>query len=610
MSLYQAMASIRRGTYGVFGPDQPLPVNGYPFVLAPSGGADDSALMSAAFATYDWVVAAQGSIFQVANPIAVPLDSPRLKVFEGRGSKIVSSMTPTGGPGGYLKSVFLGLSSPVGAATTLAANATIGSRQVILSAPLAAGARIEIAQPTNNIAQQFTIRSIVGNVAQLSKPVLYGFQAGDVVSEVKQPKNIRIDGWLIDGTGDRAVEIGLGLNCAITGIRTPSTSQFQSILVSADIGSEDMLISDCLLDGGGTAAACVALESNVNGVIDRCDLSWAGGGVGCGIYVPDGRNVTVRDSTSSSCLRGVYITEGGSGAQNGSASVRLRGVSVDTTTNEGILVTGSVDGLTFEGVDVRKSGTYGIAVTSGVGQPINVQWSNVTVSGAGTHSIYLQGTRLGFVNLTTDSAAAGFGLDIGDDVNVSGKNWRINTPCSTGALNLDVGGGLGSRITIDDVDIAVGAHTGVQIAQAGPGCALEFSNVKVALGVGAGAWVDWQAGTGSLRESNIVTTDGNYAVYMAHGALCTLFDGPGVDFSSIPAGNRYVIDATARSNKGTGQADGAGTLVVSMPALQTGQVPTINQTSAATLPHQVTLTPGTGFQIQGDPNAMYSWEVQ
>lgn len=606
-------------TYTVLGGLQGGATGVTPFILQPLGGAqDDGPQISAAMAVYGWIESVPSALYTINSPIALPNNRTSRKI-GFNGSMLKSTLVPTGGPGGYLRSVFLGLLQALGTATTVAVQPTKNTRllQVTNGAVISANSRISVGDPTNNVAQQYFVLAVVGNVLQLDQPILYDWQVGEPVQMILVPQNIEIEDAFISGTGDRAVEIGSALNCTLRNIRcTRDFGGFSSIVMSFDVGSQNSRMLQTSVDGAGTAAACYGLESAVGCYITDYQASWAQTGVGVGVYMPDCRDSEAQEGRIFECLRGAYITEGGSIAQNGSSGVWIRSTSVEQTTNEGILITGYFDAGGLDDVKVANAGYRGISIGSGAsGSPVDVQLSNVTISQCVDSGLAVVGGKVSFTNLTTDgncTGGAGAGIILGP-ASIMGANWRVQVAQATNApaLQVDNGGGLAvaPQVKIRGLDInQSNGGTAFVVAQAGTGLAyFNLHDGLVRLAVGVGAWVDWQSGVGALREGDLVVQDGANGVYMGHAVSCTLIEEPGMEF--LGTTTPYTIDATARCNRGTCTANGAGLATYSWPNLQTLQAAQITQIVGVATPYVVTYTPGVGLTIQGLAAAQYAVEI-
>src|SRR5882724_1595428 len=221
------------------------------------------------------------------------------------GVTIISSMTPTGGPGGTARTVFFASADvqatpPHIISTTLAANTILGANTISTTASFFVGDYIEIYNDNaSNVAQNFKVLKVTGGgpyTVTLDAPILFPdafLAAGSHVVTITPVSDINISGGgaIITGTGDRAIEIANGRNCLVKDFNiTPTSGMFTSIACSFDVGTVGCIFNNIQVDcgsvaGGTVAAAGIAVESGYDVKLRYCRV--INGTIG--FFIPDSR---------------------------------------------------------------------------------------------------------------------------------------------------------------------------------------------------------------------------------------------------------------------------------------------------------------------------------
>jgi hypothetical protein len=480
--------------------------------------------------------------------------------------EIVSTLTPTGGPGGFAESVFFANVATAGLTTTLAVQPAIGAYSLsVVDDLVAVGDTILVGNAVDNVAQVFKVlaKSGAGPYAlRLDDAVAFVFAAGKTVQSVVTPKEIRIEGrgMRVTGSGDRAVELAASERCVVRDLRvTRDAGVFEAFGASFDVGGRDNLFDGIEVDGANDSAGLptsvgIALESNVRSILRRSRVTYVGtGGANTGIYIATCSRARVHDVFVGTSTRGLYLAESSGADLQGCTGCVVTSSAFAGNVAAGVLASG---GTGHRFVAVAPSGTtagpgFDIA-TGNEGAPKDVLLvactsndnaaAGVKVSGVGADVVAtaLVAHRNGTwgIDQQSDGQMQVCGFDSTDCVSGPWSNLDGTLEITRGHVRMSLNG------------FVVGAIAGVGTVEL-RGYTLEL----VGSPTGTKALADVQA-AGKLRLQGVRTIGAvTFGVYAAHAVACKVVRGDDVDLSSC--GTPFNIDATARANFGTFTANGA-----------------------------------------------------
>lgn len=323
----------------------------------------------------------------------------------GKGlTRFISTIVPTGNPN---NATFHATFDASTATTALAANNTLGSRTISVSASIAKGSIIYINDTTSGAGLRTQSYRVISNPAgsgpytiTLDRPVKFQYATGDTVSVVpRQPTDIILEDFSIEGSADRFIEFVGARNCIVRRIgMTVTGGASHDIVHSFDVGGCFNLQEDLEIDGGGIAADCLAQEGQEGTVTRRCQTRWS---TSYGVVFHDVISGVIEDTHASYHAFGIVITA--DGTTKGSTAIRIRGGSALDCTTEGLsLVNGSSDVMVdgFVSNYNPKSFTTSNDITNVVLSKCDLSKYTVNAVSVGTGATRI---RLKGCNLTGDS---------------------------------------------------------------------------------------------------------------------------------------------------------------------------------------------------------------
>jgi hypothetical protein len=289
------------------------------------------------------------------------------------GATLAADLEPVGLDGSFAASPFWNDGGTgVADLTTLAADADVGDIEIVVTsaAGLAEEDWILIDKPGGDAGVawlcQRQIRAINGTTLTLDTPLCRPYTTGGGVSVINGTHDVRIigNGLRVSGTGDAIVQFNAMNNCRIQGIYGEGT--YGIYLFCADVGSRDSVFEDCQGDGldatnvvfqadyserirhvdcrskrgkisnlaHNSSDFCAVVRGNhtehtqVGGnravwkvdILDTADTIGCQGirgdgvaiahGVGPGLLVQNGGEVTLVDPDISACQSGIVVTGG------------------------------------------------------------------------------------------------------------------------------------------------------------------------------------------------------------------------------------------------------------------------------------------------------------
>jgi hypothetical protein len=561
------------------------------YTVLGNGVNDDTAGIQAVFTAFagtgvaPWFpggTATTPAVYVVSSPITVP---SKFIMWGDPGAVIKSTITPSGGPGGFMNSVFYAVAAAVvgGFSSTLAANAVAGSNTISTNAKPAVGIWIEIISTTGtaNVAEIAQVRAAAGAgpyTVTLDRPVQRAqmFPSTSQVVQVSPPLDIRLffNRMLVSGTGDRAIEFGQAQRCIVDGLRVDQTyGQFTSFVCSFDIGSSDCVWRDLDIDGG--LASGPALECAYRCVMDnvRVQNTAVGDVDQAGIILNECVDCDVLAFTDE-CGNGVLCTVAGTGDIVGTKRTRVRG-SFNSSNYYGALVqTQDVDFLTAD-FSYNASGgvNYSSVGSSIVGGPTRFlgcrSYGNTGPAITTQSDIVIQEW-----NSLNDSAGIQWN---GGKLDVRGGDFGLNADTAAyTAVTLAVSGGVarfnGTRFPM----ISTPGHNEIVFSDVSTGGGISLRLVDVQIN-GSTYGIAWGLGGGTTSTSRIGSN------VILTGTTIPYYDG---------GGNHNNRKQTVVANGTTGVP------VVWPDIIAEDVVLFTEQTPGGTPGHPTyTITPGTGFTL-------------
>lgn len=444
------------------------------------GGVDDSTRVQAAANTfaYNGKVVLRAGDWNWETPCTLPSGA----WIEGTsGARIISSITATGGPGGYEQSVFRAFIAPAGTTTSITVQADQGDFTLTVAANLVDVGDTILLQPTGvtNVAQILIVTDKSGSgpyVLSLDRPVEFKCLVGSSVQTVTVPCDIVIsgNGLEITGTGDRAVEFGAAQNCLVEDLNI--NASFESIAVSFDIAGYRNTARRIRVFGDDTSASGVALECQVESIIEDCYISNCGNvnAANSSIYVTTSKRFIVRGCVIRKGMNGVDVAYSSSSDEEGCENGIVTDCHITDGLGSGVRVSGSKN-IEVSNIICRHN-QYGIAIyNNAVRGASNIYLNNIVVEDATTDGLLLMGTNIHAKNVQANSCAA-------HGVRVSNDNFADPSTVWINGLTSNSNGGHG--LFVDGA--------------AGDGGIVYVNNVTTSLNVGAGLKITGSVGGGAL----------------------------------------------------------------------------------------------------------------
>jgi hypothetical protein len=500
------------------------------------GGLDDAPTLQAALdaAAYAGEVRLRAGTYTVSSVIHVPSGSI---LRGGPGVRIVSTLAPTVG-GSPANCVFFAVPPPPTKASALAADTVPGSSSITLVDASEFAVGDELALSVTNYVASYEILAIAGDVVSVDRVVVHHFLAGAAVTERTVPKDIRfyLDGTVVTGTGDAAIEWSGALRCLVSGLRvTSEEGSFGDVVLNFDVGSRDCTITDCDLDAGG-AAVGFAIES-----AERCraERVWVRRAGLAGFFLSAGYGCELNQvHCESSIVGGVANTA--EGAIGGTRALSVVGCTFVGNSGTGLDLLNGSSRIEVVNCEARHNGGTGFAVNSGSAPSADVHFANCNSSSNQAGFYVVAGcTGVSLLGCTADSCT-NYGVVVDGEAKLSAIYSR---ECGLGALQIGVAGRV-AALQLELGRITAGTWTAItNTSTLNP--ALVASGVRVSMaGSGTKAVFSSQA-AGTLRVSELISTGGTYG-WFDGGAGGTLVRGLSVDLSSTgtPYTGGTVRDAT------------------------------------------------------------------
>lgn len=235
----------------------------------------------------------------------------------------------------------------------------------------------------------YQIKAIAGLVITLDRPLRDTFFVGDAVVEVVPPQDIIIqgNGMRMQGSGQRFIQIAMGVRCHVSGVVGVAGAGFGDILYSFDVGSLDCVFENMEADGGNIAnATCIAIESGERCSMRQCIARNAPAGVS-GFELFDCVNCVVEDcqSTMNGGMGLRFVSDGNEPL--GCESCEIRGGDYSRNSSGIWLKTGQDNKLSA--VAAHFNAFQGLLIGDGVNSQIGVVVENCEFRSNTAYGIYL-----------------------------------------------------------------------------------------------------------------------------------------------------------------------------------------------------------------------------
>jgi hypothetical protein len=487
-------------------------------------------------------------------------------IIGGPGVTVISSLTPTGGPGGFANSVFYS-DKTNGNATTLSATPTIGKTTIQTLANFAAGTTVVVSR-SGLVGQSFIVLGSSGGgpfTLALDDTVEYSFQAGDPVTAVTRPSDILIDSnnMVVTGTGDRCVEFVCAQRCTVKNlIVSRSSGSFTSIVCSFDVAGRDNIFERVNVDGGGVSAACIAMESGVREKIVSCRAAFSGQlSTNLGIIAISSAYGLISDCEIQNCGSGLFLAYSDPTDVDACRHMQIANIQSENNSNYGVVQAGGTNNQ-YVNISADSNSLSGVAFdVSGFGQAPTATLANVNcAANAGPHGgFYMAGAggRVGVSGLVCDGNT-GAGIQMfGDGSILTVDDYRA-TDNAGGPWAIDIGAGA-CTLSITDGYVRKTTNAGVlQGAPSSDTCyvALNDYTAELVSGAGVTALVDFQCSGTLVHRGCRLKGAVQYGVFAAHAPKTPhIIDGGSNAFAAATVA-AYQFDASTLANFGSFTANG------------------------------------------------------
>lgn len=208
---------------------------------------------------------------------------PSYTTLRGETGNLVLSVLPTLGPSLPENSVFMAFAeNPPIAMASLTAPTIVGSRIIHTNTQLVDNAAIFLSghgAPSTTTWQRAKVSDSYGAdwATTMDEPMYRVLNVGATVYSVIVPKNIILDNFTITGSGNRAVEIGSGLNCKALRIKVLPSNTFDAPILAYDIPSRFCVFED--FDVWSNTSCAISVERGQhceikNGIIHGGSVSF------------------------------------------------------------------------------------------------------------------------------------------------------------------------------------------------------------------------------------------------------------------------------------------------------------------------------------------------
>lgn len=469
------------------------------------------------------------------------------------GARIVSALTPTGGPGGFAQCPFYSTGNYAGSAMSVVGTPAQGATSFTMTSIDGAcvpSAYLAVSGASANVASLHKILTVVGNVVTVQEVSEHSW-ASPVVAQAYVPVqrfNLDLTGSTITGTGDRYVEFGGHISSRVRGMRAIRDGGTPDAFIgSFDIAGRNNTWEDCEADGAGHTNAGLAAESNDGARFLNCKLFYIGTGAGSApIYLPSCIEATIDTVSFAKCWNGILMGPSDVGDTTGNQRIKIDNISATDQAGGQCILCGDGDAIEIGKVSVIRGTGSGIYLSGSIAAgPTNVTIESLTcenLAGVAATGLYasvatVQVGELSVTNVAYPVTAAG--SRVGSTV----------IPCIVEISKLRAVNCKAGSVALQDATLII-TH-GDWIADfagawpSGVGDNVHPYTLKIRSGTlymaqDAGhnkTFLDGQQGI-TLEMSNFkATSDGiaatTYGVYLQHaGALHNhVYSGPNVDMS-------------------------------------------------------------------------------
>jgi hypothetical protein len=464
--------------------------------------------------------------------------------------------------------------------TTLQANTVAGSPVIHTVGPISAGVAITFGNTITNRVVVRTVRSVSGSgpyILTLNKPVPFMISAGESVTPGVFTSNIEIhgQGGLLSGDGNNGFELNKVQGGLVEGVRVAGS--FDTIILSWDLGGNDVEFRNCDVDGRGLSKILLSVESCSEFLVKDCKLHHSGQTDTEAVWITDSDGALINNHVFANNSQGIQVT--------GDLGVMIQGGKIEGhTTQAGILLNGatatSITGVTF------SDNAYGVRCLTSAER---VSISDCTFIRCTSAGIYQDAGELSVSNIRTTACLFGIESEGG---HLEIRNWRSESD-SNYALVMGLSGA--ADVQVHGFNWS-GGNTWAGVFT-GSGSKLDLCDGLIA--GGTSTYAINVTGADSIYVEKVRSTGCLYGAHSAGVASVWRF-GKGVDFSSA-SGADIHLDGSAKSNVGTLTLNGATGVDVNFPILTTEEV-SLSRTTALGTPSgivTVTKTVGTKFTVTG-----------
>lgn len=461
---------------------------------------------------------------------------------------IKSTLTATGGPGGFAKSLFYAIATTQSQTAVLHGSTTVGIRSFDVDMSVgtfAANDWIQISD--SNVTNVVEIHKIISAVIvsgnrytiTIEDPIQLVFDSStSTVQKVTPPENIDLDfsNCDVSGTGDRIVEFGATMRSKVRNLRVTRKYGSPHWGGSFDIGGRYNLFENCSFDGGGTAdGAGWGIENNYGSKILNCAAKNLATTNSVCFYLPDCYSCELSGGIGVGAFYGVYLGPAGQHDATGSINCKIHDVTItDGQTNGAGLIVNDGSNLSFENIVVQRC-YYGVMLSPSIAAgPQNVTLNNIVIANT-TSDALIVNTSTAIVSNIFSSESGGYhihSIDNSARLNIHGLTIS-QTSAGTGPWEI----ANNSKVFIDGFQ-TTGAFNGAWAGITTDAGEVRLINGEITLsGTGTKTILDMQgvsAATLYIEDVNSVT-GGTFGVYAAHANGAIVWRGNNVDLSSTAA---------------------------------------------------------------------------
>lgn len=539
---------------------------------------------------------------------------------------LVSTLTPTGGAGGFAQTPFTSVATTGATTTTSGSRARGVSIVTAVGHTIAANSYIQIAYATN-VARTYYVLSKVASGANddltLLQPLEFTTGAGLTITPTVPPQNIVIDcNWAdMSGTGDRLFEWGGAVNVTMKNVRiTTAGGSFTAFLGSFDIACRDCLLDGANGDAGGVTITGFGAESSSDVLLNNVHVQRAGtSALQPAIYFADSTACNLTNFWGMNNQVDVSLATGSNSSGFGCQRCKVEGAESRSSKGTYAFEIDDGDGNTYNNISAINPAGYGLSVGTNLATPTNVTIDNLYVIGAGTSGLRTR-SMTGVIGTATFNACV--------------VGWSTEGTCVIGAAVIRAFNCTTSAIsTTDSAEISI-SRAELVATQAGSVTLVVTDGTNSTQYLHFGAIVATLGGAGGTKNvvditgtfGAFVTIDSGHAFNSTSGGATTVGvdashsnagDGPHVlygscvDFSAL--GTNVKTASNSQVNFGTVVSDGTGNPQNIVAECRTGSIVAlsrvVNGGTPGLLPRVVAGNYGFAFTGTATDTSTYAYKV-